>query len=227
MDEELPSVRLKGIGKSLWVTVDGTRSFNQLQGELARIFEAMKPVPANAEVILDIPESEDREDLVNHIGEYLKSHFNLGVTQPPGHPPKEAREPHRKIKGQRVIAKNFHDTLLLAGRVRSGQTVCAKKHLIIMGDVNPGSELVANGDVLVMGSLCGSVCAGQPDNEEAIIWALDFRPILVKIGNLVAAGLPPSGSPSPEFARVENGTIVVEDYLKANPFKRLTWPIIR
>jgi septum site-determining protein MinC len=227
MDQDIPPVRLKGIGKCLWVTVDGTRSLNQLQGELARIFEPMKPNSSPTEVILDIPEGEGREDLLQRISQYLKSRFNLTVTEPLARPIKAGSQGHQKIKGLGMIGKHLSDTLLLAGRVRSGQTVSAKKHLIIMGDVNPGSELFASGDVLVMGSLCGSVRAGQPDNEEAIIWALDFRPILVKIGNLVAAGLPSGGNHSPEFAFVENGAIVVEDYLKANPFKRLTWPMIR
>jgi septum site-determining protein MinC len=87
--------------------------------------------------------------------------------------------------------------------------------------------LMAGGDILVIGSLLGIAAAGQPDNFGAIILALDFRPIQVKIGGIVAAGLPASGQGVPEYAHIENGAIVVDDYLAANPFKRLPWPEIR
>jgi len=126
-----------------------------------------------------------------------------------------------------LIAQHRSDTLVLAGRVRSGQSVRAKKHLIIMGDVNPGCELIAGGDILVIGSLLGTAAAGQPDNGDAIILALDFRPTQVKIGGIVAAGLPAAGQGALEFAQIEDGVIVVDDYLAANPFKRIPWPVIR
>jgi septum site-determining protein MinC len=96
-----------------------------------------------------------------------------------------------------------------------------------MGDVNPGCELTAGGDIVVIGSLRGSAAAGQPGNDNAIILALDFRPTQVKIGKIVAAGLPSGGQGSPEFAYLDNGGIIVDDYLEANPFKRIPWPVIR
>ena len=52
-----------------------------------------------------------------------------------------------------------------------------------------GNLKTAGGDILVIGSLCGTAAAGQTDNRDAIILALDFRPIQVKIGSVVAAGL--------------------------------------
>jgi septum site-determining protein MinC len=91
-----------------------------------------------------------------------------------------------------------------------------------MGDVNPGGEILAGGDIFILGSLRGNATAGNPDDEQSIIFALDFRPIQVQIGGLVAAGLSSSNEEDrPEFARVENGVIVVEDYFKANPFGRI------
>jgi septum site-determining protein MinC len=105
--------------------------------------------------------------------------------------------------------------------------VTARKHLLILGDVNPGGEVVAGGDILVIGSLCGTASAGQPDNLDAIVLALDFRPTQVQIGGFVAAGLPDSPGKITEFAHLENGAIMVEDYLKAAPFGRLPWPQVR
>jgi septum site-determining protein MinC len=117
--------------------------------------------------------------------------------------------------------------LVLAGRVRSGQRVTAERHLVIMGDVNPGAEVLAGGDVVVLGSLKGTAIAGQPDNEESIVFALDFRPTQIQIGSYVAAGLPTSPERIAEFAHVEEDTIVVDNYLEVNPFGRLPWPQVR
>ena len=119
------------------------------------------------------------------------------------------------------------DVLMLSGRVRSGQKVTAKRHLVIMGDVNPGAEVMPGGDILIIGSLLGTAIAGQPDNENSIILSLDFRPTQIQIGSYVAAGLPSSPGKLTEYAHVEDGNIIVDNYLETNPFGRLPWPQAR
>jgi septum site-determining protein MinC len=115
----------------------------------------------------------------------------------------------------------------VTGRVRSGQKVEAGKHLMLLGDVNPGGQVTAGGDIFIMGSLRGTATAGSPDDTSSIILALDFRPSQIQIGGFVAAGTPSDPGTAAEFARVENGGIVVEPYLKANPFGKIPWPEIR
>jgi hypothetical protein len=88
----------------------------------------------------------------------------------------------------------------MTGRVRSGQKICAKRHFLLMGDLNPGSEVVAGGDIVILGSLRGKAIAGHPDNPGALILALDFRPTQIQIGPYVAAGLPPAKAGLCEFA---------------------------
>lgn len=226
--EETPSVRIKGVGNGLWVTIAPETPFELIQIELARLFEPFKRKLAHTmRVVLDTGACQDNGDRHRQISNYLKDIFNLNeiVT------PKEiesGKEKRLKMKDSRTILSQQHsDTLVIAGRVRSGQSVYTKKHLIIMGDINPGCELTAGGDILVFGSLLGTAAAGQPDNRGAIILALDFRPLQVKIGDIVAAGLPSTGQGVPEFAHIEKGTIVVDDYLAENPFKRIPWPVIR
>lgn len=116
---------------------------------------------------------------------------------------------------------------MIAGRVRSGQTIEAEQHLVILGDLNPGAEAVAGGDILVLGSLQGKAAAGQPDNRNAIVMALEFRPTQIQIAEFVVAGNPEMTGIAPEFAYVENDQIIVNNYMKANPFKRINWPEVR
>ena len=95
---------------------------------------------------------------------------------------------------------------------------------MVIPALNPGAEAIAGGDIVVIGNLLGTALAGQPDNEKAVIIALDFRPTQVQIGGFVAAGIPSSPGIKPEIARIEDNCVVVEDYVKASPFKRLAWP---
>ncbi len=227
MIEETPSVRIKGVGNTLWVTVAPNAPFEFVQTELARLFEPLKHLASAARVVLDTGTGQGNDDRRSQISTYLKDVFNLNEIITPQEQDRGKEKRYRMKNSRSIISQHRSDTLVLAGRVRSGQSVHAKKHLIIMGDVNPGCELIAGGDILVIGSLCGTAAAGQPDNRDAIILALDFRPIQVKIGEVVAAGLPAAGQGAPEFAHLENGAIVVDDYLAANPFKRIPWPVIR
>jgi septum site-determining protein MinC len=227
MIEKTPSVRIKGVGNSLWVTIAPDTPVELIQAELARLFEPFKHLAGTTRVVLDTGACQGNDDRHRQISTYLKSAFNLNKILTPFEKDRDEEKRFRIKNSRSIISQHHSDTLVISGRVRSGQSVHSKKHLIIMGDVNPGCELIAGGDILVIGSLCGTAAAGQPNNRDAIILSLDFRPIQVKIGEVVAAGLPAVGQGTPEFAHLENGAIVVDDYLAANPFKRIPWPVIR
>ncbi len=225
--ENRPAARLKGVGDSLWVVIDPELPLDTLKVELSQIFGRLNYLTISVPIVLDTGENGSYEGLIRNLGEFLKKKFGVGEVSGP---PKDRSGAEKRVR-QRDLErswKNYRsDVLMMAGRVRSGQTVTAKKHLIVLGDVNPGAEVTAGGDILVMGSLSGTASAGQEGNESAIILALDFRPTQVQIAGIVAAGSPPTSAKFPEYAHIENGQIVVEDYLRANPFGRMPWPKIR
>jgi septum site-determining protein MinC len=97
------------------------------------------------------------------------------------------------------------------GTLRSGQTIRHAGHITLIGDVNPGAELVAGGDVVVWGKLRGTVHAGAMGDDEAIVCALDLAPNQIRIGSHIARPPERGRSPRvPEVARVQEGQIVVE-----------------
>ena len=79
--------------------------------------------------------------------------------------------------------------------LRSGTRIDFDGHVVVMGDVNPGAEIVAGGDVLVWGRLRGAVHAGASPNPGASVSALDMKPtrlqIASEIGNLPKMGKGP------------------------------------
>ena len=99
--------------------------------------------------------------------------------------------------------------------LRSGQRAGYDGNLVLFGDVHAGAEVVASGDVVVLGSLYGLAHAGARGAEDAVVAALRLRPTQIRIGGRI--GRPPEdpgegGSDGPEIARVRDGQIVVERY---------------
>ncbi|MBU0971438.1 MAG: septum site-determining protein MinC [Proteobacteria bacterium] len=222
--ESVRSVRLKGVGKGFWITLDPSFPEADLISEIDKLIRKLKHLAVNADVVLDVGDAKGHEDLILRMKTYLRENFELGLISTT---PVKRSVPTERIR-QRDLSKgwNHHrsDVLMLRGRVRSGQKIDAKKHLVITGDVNPGAEIVAGGDVIVLGRLSGKVHAGFPDKEDAIVFALEFNPSHVKIGSVAASGSEEGAASIPEFASVEHNTIVVKDYMKASPFRRMPWP---
>ena len=68
-----------------------------------------------------------------------------------------------------------------------------------MGDVNPGAEIIAAGDVIVFGALRGVAHAGAEGDASARIWALSIEPSQIRIANFVA--VPPRNMARAPLAR--------------------------
>ncbi len=97
--------------------------------------------------------------------------------------------------------------------LRSGQQLRHPGSITVIGDVNPGAEIVAGGDIVVWGKLRGTVHAGAMGNETAVICALDLAPTQLRIAQYIARS--PEGrrrKPVPEVARVRDGKIVAESW---------------
>lgn len=101
--------------------------------------------------------------------------------------------------------------LLLKETLRSGRSFYHEGHIVVIGDVNPGAEIIAGGDVIVWGRLRGLVQAGALGDETAVICALDLNPTQLRIAGHIA--IPPDErrrQPSPEQASVRDGQIVAD-----------------
>lgn len=75
--------------------------------------------------------------------------------------------------------------LVVNHAVRSGQQVYAKdRDLIVMGSVNPGAEIIADGNVHVYGTIRGKVFAGSQGETRSRIFAQKIDAELVCIAGL-------------------------------------------
>jgi septum site-determining protein MinC len=69
---------------------------------------------------------------------------------------------------------------------RSGMRIESQADCIVLGDVNPGAEIFAVGDIMVFGRLRGIAHAGTGGDRGARIWAMSIEPNQIRIADLVA-----------------------------------------
>ena len=106
-----------------------------------------------------------------------------------------------------VAAPDFRGTgrtaMLITQPVRSGSRIYAEgADLIVTATVNPGAEVIADGNIHIYGALRGRAVAGANDNPEARIFALNFDPELVAIAGLYAVREGLTGAPIGRAAQV-------------------------
>jgi len=101
------------------------------------------------------------------------------------------------------------DGLVTRRTLRSGQRLHHPGHIVVIGDVNPGAEVVAGGDIVVWGHVRGMVHAGALGDEGAVICALDLSPTQLRIaGHIARSPEDKRRKPTPEMASVREGQIV-------------------
>ena len=113
-------------------------------------------------------------------------------------------------------------TLYIRRTLRSGQSISSDGNIIVIGDVNPGAEIIAKGDVTVWGVLSGIAHAGSDGNNFARIRALKLNPVQIRIGEIFARRPDTVNIPyiqktsefTPEEAYTSNGNIIIKKIQK-------------
>lgn len=104
------------------------------------------------------------------------------------------------------------EAVLVRKTLRSGNSIQHSGPVVVIGDVNPGAEIVSTGDVVVWGRLRGMVHAGANGDENAIVCALDLSPTQLRIAGKIALTPKRRGKPQPEIARLKEGQVVAENW---------------
>ncbi|MGF1672452.1 MAG: septum site-determining protein MinC [Rivularia sp. (in: cyanobacteria)] len=111
------------------------------------------------------------------------------------------------------------EPLYLETTVRSGVEIRHRGSVIILGDVNPGGIVVADGDILIWGRLRGIAHAGAQGNSECTIMALQMEPTQLRIADALARA--PEKTPTQIYAEVAYISTQGIRITKANDFSRL------
>jgi septum site-determining protein MinC len=120
----------------------------------------------------------------------------------------------------------FSEGVLIRCTLRSGQVIRHPGHVMVIGDVNAGAEIIAGGDIVIWGRLRGTVHAGATGDDQAIVCALNLAPTQLRIGKHIAR--PPEGEPRrstvPEMAFVQEGRIIVKSWKSSRQQRNFQLP---
>lgn len=122
------------------------------------------------------------------------------------------RSPHLQPRPDWRTEEDFSEGALIRCTLRSGQVIRHPGHVVVIGDVNAGAEVVAGGDIVIWGRLRGTAHAGATGDDQAVVCALELAPTQLRIGEHIARS--PEGKRRrriiPEVASVEEGRIIVK-----------------
>lgn len=219
--ETPPTVRIKGIREGLLITI-GEGEWIEVRQALMELLKQQAEFLRGGRLILDVGNrilraaelgqlrddiSDDdlalwgvlsnspiTEQTAQTLG--LATRINKPKLERPSHPLDTA------LTGEGAV--------LVKRTLRSGFSLQHNGHIIVIGDVNPGAEITAGGNVVVWGRLRGMVHAGAEGDESAVVCALDLSPTQLRIAGQIATAPRRPSKPQPEMARLENGQVVAE-----------------
>jgi septum site-determining protein MinC len=97
-------------------------------------------------------------------------------------------------------------TTQVHGTVRSGRIVRFDGDVVLIGDVNPGAQVSATGDIFVLGKIKGEVHAGSAGDANSFIFSLGHTASQLRVGEAQLTNESVECD-SPTIAFVENNQI--------------------
>lgn len=216
-----PKVQIKGIREGLLVTL-GEGNWPEVEYAMLEQLDHQGDFLKGAKLILDVENHVLNASTMGKLRDTLSdkglslwavlSHSpmteqtaqTLGIATRihTAHPDMETRPVDTSVDGDEAI--------LIRRTLRSGNLVQHTGHIVVIGDVNPGAEIIAGGDVIVWGRLRGMVHAGAEGDQQAVVCALDLSPTQLRIAGKIA--IPPQERPEvePEIALIRGDQVVAE-----------------
>lgn len=214
-------IQIKGIREGLLITTAGDGEWEPLRLALLEHLDSQAEFLRGAQITLDIgnhtlraaelgalrKEFQDRQlslwGVLSNSPATVKSAQALGLATRLAQP-----KPQQVAPPAETRLESGEEAILVHRTLRSGFRLQNAGHVVIIGDVNPGAEVIAGGDVVVWGRLLGMVHAGAAGNENAIVCALDLSPTQLRIAGQITTTPKRRGKPQPEMARIEGDQII-------------------
>ena len=217
-----PTVQIKGIREGLLVVL-GEGDWEEIRSTLLEQVDQQSEFLKGARLVLDVGnhllkavELGSLRDALSERGLGLWAVLSTSLTteqtaQTLGLATRLSKpRQERETRSSDPSSQTGEGALLVRRTLRSGTSLHYAGHIIVIGDVNPGAEVIASGDVVVWGRLRGVVHAGAAGDENAVVCALDLAPMQLRIAGEIA--IPPQrrGKPQPEMAHIKDGQVVAD-----------------
>jgi septum site-determining protein MinC len=214
-----PSIQMKGIRDGILVTL-GDGNWSEIRAALLEHVTAQADFLKGARLALDVGNHILRAAELGHLRDVLSERGMTLWAILSSSPTTEATaqtlglatrinrpRPERLISSQETSLQDGEQALLVRRTLRSGYRLQYAGHVIVVGDVNPGAEIIAGGDVIIWGHLRGVVHAGADGKEDAVVCALDLSPTQLRIAGHIATTPVRKGKSQPEMAQLKNSQV--------------------
>lgn len=222
------TVAIKGIKDGLLIALSPTEEWGQITSDLAARIDAQSSFFAGARITVDVGERPLPKAELGTLRALLERRgLTLWAVLSDSDTTKDAAQaldlktstanaiPGRDdTEGTEVNPEEDGTAGVMIRRtLRSGRTVHSDGHVVILGDVNPGAEIIAAGDIIVWGKLRGNVHAGADGDELAVVCALDMTPTQLRIASFITISPQDKRrNPRPEMASIRDEHIIVETW---------------
>ncbi len=211
--EGLPKevVDFKGTRQGLLILLDGQEDFKVIKKRLKEKFETSRDFFTRSEVIVDIGDRVLTNEETRELARLIREECGLRCRRIGD---KIVDDVEDEEEGANQPEKEL-ETLLIKRTIRSGQRLYHDGNIVILGDVNPGAEVVATGDIIIIGTFRGVAHAGAGGNEDAIIVATSLRPTQIRIADFITRAPDDErygAANLTEIARIKGGYVVIEAY---------------
>jgi septum site-determining protein MinC len=225
-DRKSVAIQIKGIKEGLLVTL-GTGKWSDLETQILKSIEEKQNFFQGARVALDVGDHELKAAEIGTLRDKLSEYgITLWAVLSTSAITKETSKtfglvtvvnnPKVELANEAAIrfdtALTGENAVMVHKTMRSGFRVSYQGHVVVIGDVNPGAEIIATGSVVVWGWLRGVVHAGAEGNEKAVVCALRLEPTQLRIASYIAVTPKHKGKTSPELAYINNGQVIAEQW---------------
>ncbi len=179
------SVIVKGNKYGIVVILDDTLDFEQLKKDLAVKFSESSKFFGDAKMAISFEgrklSIDEQKEVLDIIAENSSLHIVCVMDND-----KEQEEKCKKSLEDKLLELSNRTGQFYKGTLRSGTVAEFETSVIIMGDVNNGARVVSKGNIIILGALKGTACAGATGNTNAFVVALDMSPLQIRIADIIA-----------------------------------------
>lgn len=226
MDDLIAAIRIKGMRDGLLVSLPPAEWDEQSAALLAQI-DSQQTFFQGARLALDVGSQVIKVNEMVHLRDRLSERnvslwaviSESGVTE---HTAQllglatRVSKPRPEEQQSLDAGPISQETALYVNRtVRSGTRVEFPGSVVVLGDVNPGAELVVQGSVIIWGRLRGAVHAGSGGDADAVVCSLEIAPMKLQIADHIWERPTGDLDARPGMALVREGGIVIEAWQPA------------
>ena len=204
-------VKIKGLKSGLQLTFAKGASFDDVQANILNKLETGNKFFIRGTTVY-VPKGYFPEEQNETLRRMFHRHgmlFSTELKSPSLLSPSKNKQPEKKS------ADKAEKMLVVNKTLRGGQEIRTESSVMILGNVNPGAQVIAGGNIDVRGICRGFVYAGANGDETACIVADRLMPTQIRIADVIAR--PPDDmekAEQAERASIKDGHIVIEPIIR-------------